>query len=100
MESVQIKVRASHPASGQLGVELTSPAGTKSILMNINNSFLLRDDDEDGSADGDADLNIVLTSHAFYGEDSEGNWTIKVIDGRSGSTGTLTDWKINILGHN
>jgi subtilisin-like proprotein convertase family protein len=90
-ESVQVRVQVSHPRSGQLGVELTSPQGTKSILMQINNSFLISND---------SNLNIVLTSHAFYGEDVNGNWTIKIIDGQSGSTGTLTRWDLNILGHN
>jgi subtilisin-like proprotein convertase family protein len=100
VESVQIKVKASHAKSGQLGVELTSPQNTKSILMNINNSFLLLDSDNDGNIDGDSNLNIVLTSNAFYGEDSEGVWTIKLIDGKAGTAGTLTEWHINILGHN
>ena len=58
--------------------------------MNINNSFLL---------DNDRNLNIVLTSHAFYGEDSKGDWTVKVIDGEEGTTGVLNNWKLNILGH-
>ena len=99
IESVQVKLRAAHAQSGELGVELTSPQGTKSILMNINNSFLLLDKDDDGTIDGDSNLNIVLTSHAFYGESSEGDWTIKIIDGKVSTSGTLTDWSINILGH-
>jgi subtilisin family serine protease len=90
VETIMVNVQVSHPKSGQLGIELTSPAGTKSILLNINNSFLL---------DNDSNLNITLSSHAFYGETLNGNWTIKVIDGQSGSTGTLTRWKMNILGH-
>lgn len=100
VESIQIKVKASHSSSGQLGVELTSPSGTKSILMNINNSFLLLDSNSDGTIDGDSNLDIVLTSHAFYGESSQGNWTIKLIDGAVGHTGTLVSWNINVLGHN
>ena len=100
VESVQVRVKVAHGASGQLGVELTAPSGIKSILMNINNSFLLLDKDEDGTLEGDSDLDIVLTSNAFYGESSEGAWTLKVIDGASGTTGTITHWKINILGHN
>jgi subtilisin-like proprotein convertase family protein len=91
VESVQIKVQATHPRSGEIGIELTSPGGTKSILMNINNSFYL---------DTDQNLNIVLTSHAFYGEDSQGNWEIRVIDGKAGNSGTLTSWSLNVLGHN
>jgi len=91
VESVQIKIQITHPRSGEVGVELTSPNGTKSILMNINNSFYL---------DTDQNLNIVLTSHAFYGESSQGNWEIRVIDGKSGNTGTITRWSLNVLGHN
>lgn len=90
VESIQIKVQVSHARSGEIGIKLTSPDGTKSILMNINNSFLF---------DEDSNLNMVFTSHAFYGEDSAGDWTIKVIDGRSGNTGALTKWEMNILGH-
>lgn len=91
IESIQLTVDVTHPSSGDLGVELTSPNGTKSILLNINNSLLL------GS---DANLaNVVLLSNAFYGESSTGNWTVKVIDGRNGATGLLKDWKITVFGH-
>ena len=99
IESVQVRVNVTHPKSGQIGVELTSPAGTKSILMNINNSFLLYDSNSDGTADGDQNLDIVLTSHAFYGEEATGAWSIKVLDGKSGSTGQFNSWKINLIGH-
>ncbi len=101
VESVQVRVNVSHGQSGQVGIELTSPHGTKSILANINNSFLLLDKDKDGTIDGDSNLsNFVLTSNAFYGESSAGSWTIKLIDGKSGTTGSLVKWDINILGHN
>lgn len=92
VESIQIKVSIAHPKSGELGIELTSPSGTKSILQNINNSYLLS---------GDSNLNIVLSSHAFYGENSQGNWTLRVIDGGNldNNTGNIVGWSINILGH-
>lgn len=91
LESVQVKVRVTHPNPGEIGIELTSPDGTTSILQNINNTFLLSNSE---------DLNIVLTTNAFYGEQSAGNWTLRVIDGQTGShSGVLVDWKINILGH-
>tara|TARA_B100001971_G_C18263286_1_gene589186 strand:+ start:1181 stop:3154 length:1974 start_codon:yes stop_codon:yes gene_type:complete len=91
VESVQVDVSITHAWSGEVGVELISPSGTKSILLNINNSFLV---------DQDSNLNIVLTSHAFYGEPAIGNWTIKVIDAAAQDTGTLNSWKLNVLGHN
>ena len=90
-EVVTIAIDVKHELSGQIGVELTSPSGTKSILANINNSFLLSDD---------ADLEGQrLTSNAFYGESMKGDWTIKLIDGRIGEQGQLMGWKINILSH-
>ncbi len=91
IEAVQIAVTAIHPYSGDLGIELTSPAGTKSILLNIRNGF-------NGAGGG---LNgMVLESNAFYGETSNGTWAIKVVDGDSThGGGTLTGWKIRIYGH-
>lgn len=90
VESVQVRVRITHPRSGEVGVELTSPSGTKSILLNVNNSLLFEDD---------SNLDIVLASNAFYGENASGTWTIKMIDGRSGSVGSLVSWDLNITGH-
>ncbi len=92
VEAVQIRVVATHNRSGELGIELTSPSGIKSILLNINNSLLFEDD---------SNLNITLVSNAFYGEPSQGNWTIRVVDGLAGTAeGKLDEWHINILGHN
>lgn len=91
IEAVQIEITIDHEKSGELGIELTSPSGTKSILLNINNSLLLS---------GDKNItDLILTSNAFYGETSLGVWTVKVIDARNGNTGTLKEWHINILGH-
>jgi subtilisin-like proprotein convertase family protein len=96
VESVQIKINVTHPQSGQLGLVVTSPSGTKSILMNINNSLL--QPGSNGQQDKDW-TNLVLTSHAFYGESSSGTWQLKLIDGKSGQTGNLLNWSLNILGH-
>lgn len=98
VESVQVKIEATHEYSGELGVELTSPSGTKSILMNINNSFL---NPENGNYD--SDLNMVLTTHAFYGEPmfaGSNEWTIKVIDGLEEVQGSLKRWRIKVHGRN
>ena len=95
IEGIQIKASINHEYIDNIGLELTSPSGTKSIILNINSNTL--------------DLNLtdaLLLSNAFYGEHSSGTWTIKVIDGldinpdgTSGSVGQLVNWKINILGH-
>jgi len=93
VESVQINLQVTHAQSGQVGVELTSPAGTKSILLNINNALLM-------SSNPDSDLDVTLLSHAFYGENATGTWTLRLIDGKADAlSGTLDQWAINILGH-
>ena len=87
VEVVQIKVTLTHQAVGEIGLELTGPSGTKSILMPINS--MMADDDM---------ADAPLASNAFYGEDSGGDWTIKVIDPSAGQTGTLNKWSIKIFG--
>ncbi|PIP94281.1 MAG: peptidase S8, partial [Bdellovibrio sp. CG22_combo_CG10-13_8_21_14_all_39_27] len=110
IEAVQVKVNITHGRPGDLGIELTSPSGTKSILMNINNA-LLHARKIASQPVWTADLtNFVMLSNAFYGENSQGTWTIKVIDGlgsntgkdfdkATNQTGTLVNWSINIIGH-
>lgn len=87
IEAVQLRVSIMGCAS-DIGLELTSPSGTKSILMNINSK--LRDTSID---------NHVFLSNAFYGESTNGNWTLKVIDGKSTCATRLTNWKLNFTGY-
>ncbi len=87
VEAVQVKVTAKS-CIGNLGIELTSPSGTKSIVMNINS--LLQDSSIDAH---------TFLSNAFYGESSAGTWTMKLIGGSSSCTTTWTSWQLNILGH-
>ncbi|MDH5561463.1 MAG: Ig-like domain-containing protein [Deltaproteobacteria bacterium] len=90
IEAVQVKLNIIHPSSGDLGIELFSPSGTRSILLNVRNGFA-----------GTADLiDMVLLSNAFYGESSIGEWKLKISDGQvGGGSGTLESWSIRILGH-
>jgi subtilisin-like proprotein convertase family protein len=89
IEAVQIRWSATHAQIKDLGVQLTSPSGTTSILFNIRSGF-----------EAANPFDMVLLSNAFYGEPSAGNWTIKVVDGRNnGVAGTLTGWQLRIFGH-
>lgn len=88
IEAVQISLNLSHTLVGDLGVELTSPSGTTSTLMNINSGILISDIVDD-----------VLLSNAFYGETSAGSWSLKIIDGKTNDTGTLNNWSIKVYGH-
>ena len=88
IEAVQIRVSATHTFTGDLGIELVSPKGTRSVLKNIRDQF------------NSANLsNMVLLSNAFYGENPTGTWTIKVVDGAAVDTGTLDNWAIRVYGH-
>jgi subtilisin-like proprotein convertase family protein len=89
VEEMQIEVVVDHPEPGDLGFELVSPAGTRSVLMNVRNGF--------GHATGRTDA--VMLSNAFYGERAVGNWTLRVVDGLARDTGSLVQWRIRAYGH-
>lgn len=97
IEAVRIEVDIDHPQTGDLAIELTSPSGTKSILLTPLNSF-----GEDQDLEG-----FRMLSNAFYGESSHGEWTLKVVDGRrsflgrngkQSYSGTLKKWSIRFYG--
>jgi len=87
VESVQVKL-SERTCTGNIGIELTSPSGTKSILWNINSGLLEA-----------STTNHVLLSNAFYGESSAGTWSLKLISGTANCTPTLVQWQLNISGH-
>jgi subtilisin family serine protease len=90
IEAVQLQIGTNHPWIGDLGVELTSPSGTRSVLLNIQNGF--------GASSGT--VTVQLATNAFYGEASAGTWTLRVLDGWSKhGTGKLVSWKLRIYGH-
>ncbi len=92
IEAVQIKLSVTHTYPGDLAFELYSPSGTKSIVLNGNSAMGFESRSQNLSS-------VVLTSNAFYGEHSNGTWTLKVIDIFNSDTGTLTNFRINIAGH-
>jgi len=91
IEAVQIRVSLTHPFIGELGIELISPMGTRSVVKNI----------EDGYFNSANLSNQIFLSNAFYGENPAGTWKIKVVDGLSldTTTGHLVDWAIRVYGH-
>jgi hypothetical protein len=70
IESVRVEVTVESDFIGDVGFELTSPSGTKSIIWNIGNAFSFSENL----------LNMPLQSNAFYGESNAGIWTLKVIN--------------------
>lgn len=88
IEAVQIKVSATHADISELALELTSPSGTRSVLVPALNALT-------GIPNF---VNDVFLTNAFYQETSVGTWTLKVIDAKTGNTGTLTSFSLNFYG--
>ena len=85
VEAVQLRIEVTHGNPRELGFELTSPAGTRSVVNPVFNHAL-------NSADNPLDWTIL--SNAFYGEPPIGEWTLNVIDVAAGNTGILDAWSL------
>ena len=85
IEAVQLRIEVTHTNLRELGVELTSPAGTRSIVNPVFNHAL-------NGVDNPLDWTVL--SNAFYGEPPTGEWTLNVIDAAEGNTGTLDAWSL------
>ncbi len=88
IENLVAGVAIDHPNTGETAIELTSPCGTKSILLNLRSAC------KSGMKEGAA-----LGSNAFYGEKSRGKWTLRVLDGIPGQTGTLNHFALKMTGY-
>ena len=85
IEAVIIEIRVDHSDGFDLGVELTSPAGTVSVLNTPFNAIL---------AGYPGLRNWQLLSNAFYGESPNGTWTIRVVDLVENDVGQLSSWRL------
>ncbi|KAB8038695.1 S8 family serine peptidase [Silvanigrella paludirubra] len=89
IESLRAEVSVDSDYIGDVGLELTSPSGTKSIIWNIGNAF---------SSNGNL-VNMPIQSNAFYGENSAGVWTLRVINsGLNAKTVSFKGIRLQIAG--
>ncbi len=95
VEAVQVRVKITTAATGDIGIRLTSPMGTVANILNPGTAMF------DSGFD-----NHVLLSNVYYGENSNGLWQLKVFDsqgftiyGGEDGNGSLVNWSINVLGH-
>ncbi|AFY48823.1 regulatory P domain of subtilisin-like proprotein convertases [Nostoc sp. PCC 7524] len=82
---VEVELNITHPHRGDLIVELISPS--KKIT-----STLVRYPDA-----GD-NINFRFSSSQFWGENSAGDWILKIRDSQLTNTGMFNSWKLNIYG--
>jgi subtilisin family serine protease len=97
VERVNLLLRFSTTAIGDLEVYLTSPDGTTSELV--------RDTLADFVTDADSSANFAMNywifeSQEFHGEMSNGVWTVRVVDDNSVDVLTVTDIILRTFGNN
>lgn len=94
IEAMQFKFDVSNPemafglgdgtqtsAGSDLAIEVTSPAGTRSVLLSSKQALFLPALSSDFSFNAGYILkDAVLMSNAFYGESTKGTWTIRLLD--------------------
>jgi subtilisin family serine protease len=87
VETIEVAVSVTHANRGQLRFEVTSPAGTRTVLGAPR------------SKDTAADLtNWVFSSPRHWGEAANGTWTVRVIDTVAGTSGSLTAASVTVYG--
>ena len=90
IRTLSLDLDVDHPEPSQLTVTLTSPAGTSltvvdgptTTLTEIGGNFGWDNEIEGGNL------------YTFFVESTAGVWTLQVVDGSAGSTGSLTSWKL------
>ena len=85
IEAVVLEISVDHNYASDLGVTITSPGGTSSVLNPPLNPAL---DQLPGLRQW------RLLSNAFYGEAPNGEWQIQVVDLAPEDMGALTSWRL------
>ncbi|WP_187646822.1 S8 family serine peptidase [Nitrosophilus labii] len=87
-EWVGLTIDTDHTYSGDLEIALTSPSGTRTLIITPNEI------NYDGYNGG-----FRFSSLAFMGEKSEGYWKVEITDRLEGDSGTLNSITLEIFGH-
>ncbi len=86
-EHVEVIVDITHAWRGDLELVLTSPSGTAVTLLPANPDDFFADISQ-----------VKFTSVAHWGEDPNGEWTLRIADMEEMDVGTLNEWSISIYG--
>jgi len=100
IDHVQIDLDLNHTWIGDLTVNLVSPDGTNSLLIDRPG---VGDPNYGSAGVPNAGVNVgvlsfTLGSVQFWGEDGIGTWTLTVADAATGDSGVLNSWTVNLLG--
>ena len=95
IDKIEVDLNISHTWIGNLRVVLVSPQGTESVLIDRPG---INPDTGSGAGNSADNINFVLSSNHFWGEDSAGLWTLRVYDLATGETGKLNSWSLKVYG--
>lgn len=106
VEAAVVQLTLPHGDIADLRIELVSPHGTVSYLIYNPNYALYNALSSNIVSQAQLDLGTfinsgdeaALMSVQMYGESSVGDWTLRVADTWSGTTGTLEDWSLTLVG--
>ncbi|MCG7563791.1 MULTISPECIES: S8 family peptidase [unclassified Pseudoalteromonas] len=71
VDAIQVRVNIDHTSTRDLAIELISPSGTRSVIMTPRTGTILGQNGME---------NTQMLTHHFYGEQAQGEWTLRVID--------------------
>ena len=90
IEQVEVRFSANHPFRGDIFMVLESPQGSFSPILASN----LYDDSSNGNY-----VNQLILSNRFWGESSEGTWTLHVTDTFPAfDVGSLLNFEVRVHG--
>ena len=93
IERVDVTANIAHSGIGDLTVSLRSPGGIWSTLLYRPGSGVLS-----GSGSTQRDVHFTFDTVAYWGEDAQGTWTLRVSDDGLLGTGTLQSWTLTLTG--
>jgi subtilisin-like proprotein convertase family protein len=115
LSDVNVRVQINHSWVGDLSIQLQSPLGTLVQLLDRPgvpaSTFGCGDDNMDVTFDDASGVNLetwctgstpwyngvgapVNPLSAFNGQNTSGNWTLRVTDSASGDTGSIINWQL------
>ena len=99
LDYVEVDIDINHANYSDLMITLTSPTGLVSELVNRIPS---RSESSDfgydpGKVDGN-DFVFTFSTTLNWSETGVGDWTLSVIDAKTGDTGVLNSWTLNLYG--
>jgi subtilisin-like proprotein convertase family protein len=95
IDQIEVELDIYHTNIGDLIVSIISPDGTESVLLDRAGKDPY-DENDTGLESNSLQFKFSSTHH--WGEQTAGDWTLKVLDANGNNTGVLNSWKLNIYG--